>query len=255
MSPMRPRCWRRRARCAPRSMARRCRPRQQCRHCGRRPCARTRRRPIPPPDGGQFHRACYRHPGFRPAARLRSGPEGAEGRIVMISSVAGKHGNPLTSAYSASKHAIEGLSESLRRELMLFGIDVIVVAPGAVKTPIWARPSRSTFPLPELAVFPGAPESPRRHAEPWLDRIAGRDHRREGISGADAAESQSALYAGARPDAAIDGEAVAQADLRPRHRQAPRPDAAGMSTRAENGRRRGDGNNRQDQCGADRPRQ
>jgi hypothetical protein len=64
---------------------------------------------------------------------------GPKGRIVMISSVAGKTGNPLMSAYSASKHAIEGLSESLRRELMLFGIDVIIIAPGAVKTPIWAK--------------------------------------------------------------------------------------------------------------------
>ncbi len=64
---------------------------------------------------------------------------GPKGRIVMISSVAGKTGNPLTPAYAASKHAIEGLSESLRRELMLFGIDVIVVAPGAVKTPIWSK--------------------------------------------------------------------------------------------------------------------
>jgi len=65
--------------------------------------------------------------------------KGPRGRIVMISSVAGKNGNPLTSAYSASKHAIEGLSESLRRELMLFGIDVIIVAPGAVKIPIWSK--------------------------------------------------------------------------------------------------------------------
>ena len=65
--------------------------------------------------------------------------KGPKGRIVMISSVAGRNGNPLTAAYSASKHAIEGLSESLRRELMLFGIDVIVVAPGAVKTPIWSK--------------------------------------------------------------------------------------------------------------------
>src|ERR1700732_3712607 len=65
--------------------------------------------------------------------------KGPKGRIVMISSVAGKNGNPLMSAYSASKHAIEGLSESLRREMMLFGIDVIIVAPGPVKTPIWSK--------------------------------------------------------------------------------------------------------------------
>lgn len=65
--------------------------------------------------------------------------EGPKGRIVMISSVSGKHGNPLTSAYAASKHAIEGLSESLRREMMLFAIDVVVVAPGAVRTPIWDK--------------------------------------------------------------------------------------------------------------------
>lgn len=65
--------------------------------------------------------------------------KGPKGRIVMISSVAGKNGNPLMSAYSMSKHAVEGLSESLRREMMLFGIDVIVIAPGAVKTPIWSK--------------------------------------------------------------------------------------------------------------------
>jgi NAD(P)-dependent dehydrogenase (short-subunit alcohol dehydrogenase family) len=65
--------------------------------------------------------------------------KGPRGKIVMISSVAGKNGNPLSSAYSASKHAIEGLSESLRREMMLFGIDVIIIAPGAVKTPIWSK--------------------------------------------------------------------------------------------------------------------
>jgi NAD(P)-dependent dehydrogenase (short-subunit alcohol dehydrogenase family) len=65
--------------------------------------------------------------------------KGPKGRIVMISSVAGRSGNSLASAYSASKHAIEGLSESLRREMMLFGIDVVIVAPGAVKTPIWSK--------------------------------------------------------------------------------------------------------------------
>jgi hypothetical protein len=76
---------------------------------------------------------------FGPLLGVDSQLKGPKGRIVMISSVAGRSGNPLTPAYAASKHAIEGLSESLRRELMLFGIDVIIVAPGAVKTPIWGK--------------------------------------------------------------------------------------------------------------------
>jgi NAD(P)-dependent dehydrogenase (short-subunit alcohol dehydrogenase family) len=65
--------------------------------------------------------------------------KGPRGRIVMISSLAGRNGNPLVSAYSMSKFALEGLSESLRREMMLFGINVIIIAPGAVKTPIWGK--------------------------------------------------------------------------------------------------------------------
>jgi NAD(P)-dependent dehydrogenase (short-subunit alcohol dehydrogenase family) len=76
---------------------------------------------------------------FAPLLGTDPSLQGPKGRIVMLSSVAGKAGNPLASAYSASKHAIEGLSESLRREMMLFGIDVIIIAPGAVKTPIWSK--------------------------------------------------------------------------------------------------------------------
>jgi NAD(P)-dependent dehydrogenase (short-subunit alcohol dehydrogenase family) len=76
---------------------------------------------------------------FAPLLGVDPSLKGPKGRIVMISSVAGRNGNPMSSAYAASKHAIEGLSESLRRELMLFGIDVIIVAPGPVKTPIWSK--------------------------------------------------------------------------------------------------------------------
>ena len=81
--------------------------------------------------------------------------KGPKGRIVMISSVAGRNGNPMTPAYAASKHAIEGLSESLRRELMLFGIDVIIVAPGAVKTPIWGKTDGI-----DMAVYKNSPYLP-----------------------------------------------------------------------------------------------
>ena len=64
---------------------------------------------------------------------------GAPGRIVQISSVAGRLSAPFLGAYAASKRALEGMSESLRRELMLFGIDVIIVNPGSVATPIWDK--------------------------------------------------------------------------------------------------------------------
>jgi hypothetical protein len=75
--------------------------------------------------------------GAEPAgASARTGPKG---RIVMISSVSGQNGAPFLGAYAASKFALEGYSESLRRELMLFGVDVVIVAPGPVATPIWDK--------------------------------------------------------------------------------------------------------------------
>lgn len=61
------------------------------------------------------------------------------GRIVMMSSVGGRVGSPFVGPYNASKFALEGLSEALRRELMVYGVDVILIAPGAVATPIWDK--------------------------------------------------------------------------------------------------------------------
>jgi NAD(P)-dependent dehydrogenase (short-subunit alcohol dehydrogenase family) len=65
--------------------------------------------------------------------------QGKPGRIVNISSVGGKLGVPFLGAYVASKFGLEGMSESLRRELLLYGIDVIVIGPGSVATPIWQK--------------------------------------------------------------------------------------------------------------------
>jgi NAD(P)-dependent dehydrogenase (short-subunit alcohol dehydrogenase family) len=76
---------------------------------------------------------------FAPLLGVDRSRTGAPGRIVMISSVGGKNAMPFLGAYSASKFALEGMSESLRRELMPFGIDVIIVAPGTVATPIWDK--------------------------------------------------------------------------------------------------------------------
>ena len=76
---------------------------------------------------------------FAPLLGADAARQGAPGRIVMMSSVGGRSGSPFLGAYSASKFGLEGMSESLRRELMVHGIDVIVIAPGAIATPIWDK--------------------------------------------------------------------------------------------------------------------
>ena len=76
---------------------------------------------------------------FAPLLGADTSRQGKSGRIVNITSVGGRNANPFMGPYCASKFGFEGFSESLRRELMIFGIDVIVVAPGAVATPIWDK--------------------------------------------------------------------------------------------------------------------
>ncbi len=80
---------------------------------------------------------------------------GKPGRIVMISSVGGQNGAPFVGPYAASKFALEGYSQSLRRELMLYGIDVIVVGPGAIATPIWDKAEQE-----DLKRFSNTPYAP-----------------------------------------------------------------------------------------------
>jgi len=61
------------------------------------------------------------------------------GHIIMVSSIGGLQGSVTVSSYSASKHAIEGWSESLRLEINSLGIKVVLVEPGAFQTDIWTR--------------------------------------------------------------------------------------------------------------------
>ena len=61
----------------------------------------------------------------------------ARGRVVNIGSIAGRSALPLTGAYAASKFAMEALTDSLRVELMPAGVDVIIIEPGVIATPIW----------------------------------------------------------------------------------------------------------------------
>ena len=62
-----------------------------------------------------------------------------QGKIIMISSVSGHRSLPYMAPYTASKFALEGMSDSLRRELMMYGVDVILIEPGPVKTAIWGK--------------------------------------------------------------------------------------------------------------------
>ena len=68
--------------------------------------------------------------------KARGGPTG---RVVMISSTSAKVALPFLGAYTASKAGLEGMSDSLRRELMLFGIDLIIIEPGAVITAMYDK--------------------------------------------------------------------------------------------------------------------
>lgn len=65
--------------------------------------------------------------------------QGPPGRIVTITSVGGKIAAPFLGAYTATKHANEAMTDTLRRELAIYGIDAIAVGPGSVRTPIWDK--------------------------------------------------------------------------------------------------------------------
>jgi NAD(P)-dependent dehydrogenase (short-subunit alcohol dehydrogenase family) len=60
-------------------------------------------------------------------------------RIVHMGSIAGRQAPPILGPYSATKYAIEAIGEAQRRELQVWGIDVIVIEPGAIATPFWQK--------------------------------------------------------------------------------------------------------------------
>jgi len=63
----------------------------------------------------------------------------SSGKIIVISSAAGVWTRPFLGPYSSSKHALEAIFDAYRRELKLYGIDVIIIQPGPIKTKIWDK--------------------------------------------------------------------------------------------------------------------
>ncbi|WP_375282844.1 SDR family oxidoreductase [Marinicauda pacifica] len=76
---------------------------------------------------------------FAPLLGAKRDHDGPAGRIVNISSVAGFSAAPLMAPYSCSKHALEAFTESLRREMLMYGIEVVAINPGPIATPIWDK--------------------------------------------------------------------------------------------------------------------
>lgn len=110
---------------------------------------------------------------FLPAIRR------ARGRIVNMSSMAGRVAPPFYGPYTASKHALEAASDSLRGELAPWGIHVALVEPGTINTPIWEKGHGEA----QAAINALTPAARARYGEilePLLQDVAGRAAR--GIS-------------------------------------------------------------------------
>ena len=138
---------------------------------------------------------------FAPLLGADRARKGAPGRIVMISSAGGKNASPFLGAYNASKFALEGMSESLRRELILFGIDVIVVAPGTVATTMWDRPDAinvAAFADTPYAPCPRQAQGPHDHQR--QARLAAGATRRDGEDRAHGGATEGPLHRDAGSD-------------------------------------------------------
>ena len=108
---------------------------------------------------------------FAPLLGARENHQTLPGRIINIGSVSGKLGMPFVSPYVGSKFAVEGLSDSLRRELLIYGIDVILIGPGPIKTPIWKKSMDPMLDKFRNSVYhPIMKKSQEKFMEPSIER-------------------------------------------------------------------------------------
>ena len=102
------------------------------------------------------------------------------GKLIFISSMAGRSAFPMLGAYASSKFAVEGLAEAWRHELRSRAVDVVVVEPGAYRTEIFGRNRRMTAHLDNGdPVYAGSARELSEYFQRNVDRIA-RDPREIG---------------------------------------------------------------------------
>lgn len=120
----------------------------------------------------------------------------ARGRIVMISSIAGFSSTPLLSPYCASKFALEALTDGMRLELKPWGIEVVSVQPGAIKTEIWEK--ARVYVEGELRKYP--PNAFEKYG-PLLDKMAESLEKPKGVDADEVARTVETVLNVARPKA------------------------------------------------------
>lgn len=118
----------------------------------------------------------------------------AKGRVVNVGSISGRIATPFMSPYVASKHALEGWSDVLRREVSQFGVNVSVIQPGQVKTPIWDKARELEDRMDEV------PERYRALASRMLEEMV-RSGNEEGIEPEDVAAAIADALVSDRPRA------------------------------------------------------
>jgi len=79
----------------------------------------------------------------------------ARGRIINMGSIAGRGTIPMMGPYSASKFALEALTDALRMELRPWGIEVSIIEPGAIDTPIWEKSLKTSIEIEEAVTEEG----------------------------------------------------------------------------------------------------
>jgi NAD(P)-dependent dehydrogenase (short-subunit alcohol dehydrogenase family) len=120
----------------------------------------------------------------------------ARGRVVNLSSIGGRVAGPLFGPYSASKFALEAMTDALRREVSQFGVRVVSIEPGAIATPIWSKGIDDA-----VRLLGEMPEEARRRYAPLIAAVRSEAEKaaREGLAPEAVAEVVGRAITARRP--------------------------------------------------------